>query len=192
MRIGLVEFILILFIASITVGPQAALFVDRWMRRAQKTSAAAARRRAAQEAQRAAEREEVLQRFQKLSIVFVLCAAAALIWGLVLRPIEAAPTPYTAPDIRQETGAQTAAEGGVLELAPYTEVSALRENSGWLYAAAKSGNVRIEVGNGGAVLTGDTGKQQGTGIHVGAGQVKVGGDHRGGGDHQPGNKDNTC
>ena len=56
------------------------------------------------------EREEVLQRFQKLSIVFVLCAAVALIWGLVLRPIEAAPTPYTAPDVRQETGAQTAAE----------------------------------------------------------------------------------
>ena len=89
MRIGLVELLLILLIASLTVGPSAALWVDRWMRRAQKTSAAAARRRAAQEAQRAAEREEVLQRFQKLSIVFVLCAAVALIWGLVLRPIEA-------------------------------------------------------------------------------------------------------
>ena len=139
MRIGLVELLLILLIASLTIGPSAALWVDRWMRRAQKTSAAAARRRAAQEAQRAAEREEVLQRFQKLSIVFVLCAAVALIWGLVLRPIEAAPTPYTAPDVRQETGAQTAAEGGVLELAPYTEISALRENNGWLYAAAKSG-----------------------------------------------------
>ena len=139
MRIGLVELLLILLIASLTVGPSAALWVDRWMRRAQKTSAAAARRRAAQEAQRAAEREEVLQRFQKLSIVFVLCAAVALIWGLVLRPIEAAPTPYTAPDVRQETGAQTAAEGGVLELAPYTEISALRENNGWLYAAARSG-----------------------------------------------------
>lgn len=139
MRIGLVELLLILLIASLTIGPSAALWVDRWMRRAQKTSAAAARRRAAQEAQRAAEREEVLQRFQKLSIVFVFCAAVALIWGLVLRPIEAAPTPYTAPDVRQETGAQTAAEGGVLELAPYTEISALRENNGWLYAAAKSG-----------------------------------------------------
>ena len=81
----------------------------------------------------------MLQRFQKLSIVFVLCAAVALIWGLVVRPIEAAPTPYTAPDVRQETGAQTAAEGGVLELAPYTEISALRENNGWLYAAARSG-----------------------------------------------------
>ena len=139
MRIGLVELLLILLIASLTIGPSAALWVDRWMRRAQKTSAAAARRRAAQEAQRAAEREEVLQRFQKLSIVFVLCAAVALIWGLVLRPIEAAPTPYTAPDVRQETGAQNAAEGGVLELAPYTEISALRENNGWLYAAAKFG-----------------------------------------------------
>ena len=32
MRIGLVEFLLILFIASVTVGPQVALFVDRWLR----------------------------------------------------------------------------------------------------------------------------------------------------------------
>ena len=31
MRIGLVEFLLILAIASLTVGPQVALFVDRWM-----------------------------------------------------------------------------------------------------------------------------------------------------------------
>ena len=34
MRIGLVEFLLILAIASLTIGPQVALFVDRWMRRA--------------------------------------------------------------------------------------------------------------------------------------------------------------
>ena len=34
MRIGLVEFFLILFIASVTVGPQVALFADRWLRRA--------------------------------------------------------------------------------------------------------------------------------------------------------------
>ena len=38
MRIGLVEFILILFIASVTVGPQVALFVDRWLRRANRAS----------------------------------------------------------------------------------------------------------------------------------------------------------
>ena len=39
MRIGLVEFLLILFIASVTVGPQVALFVDRWLRRANRASA---------------------------------------------------------------------------------------------------------------------------------------------------------
>ena len=42
MRIGLVEFILILFIASVTVGPQVALFVDGWLRRANRASARAA------------------------------------------------------------------------------------------------------------------------------------------------------
>jgi hypothetical protein len=45
MRIGFVELVLLLFIASITVGPNVALFVDRWLRRAQRTSAAAARRK---------------------------------------------------------------------------------------------------------------------------------------------------
>ena len=33
-------------------------------------------------------------------------------------------------------------------------------------AAAAAGNVCIEVGNGGAVLTGDTGKQQGTSLFI--------------------------
>ena len=31
MRIGFVELVLLLFIASITVGPNAALFVDQWL-----------------------------------------------------------------------------------------------------------------------------------------------------------------
>ena len=39
MQIGLVEFLLILAIASLTVGPQAALFVDRWVRRANRANA---------------------------------------------------------------------------------------------------------------------------------------------------------
>ena len=44
MRIGLVEFLLILAIASLTVGPQVALFADRWVRRANRANARAARR----------------------------------------------------------------------------------------------------------------------------------------------------
>ena len=46
MRIGFVELLLILLIASLTIGPSAALWVDRWLRRANRASAAAARRRA--------------------------------------------------------------------------------------------------------------------------------------------------
>lgn len=45
MRIGLVELLLILLIAALTIGPSAALWVERWMRRAQRSTAAAARRR---------------------------------------------------------------------------------------------------------------------------------------------------
>ena len=109
MRIGFVELLLILLIASLTIGPSAALWVARGLRRPNRASAAAARRRAVQEAQRAAEREEVLQRFQKLSIVFTLAAVATLVWALVLRPIEAPPKTYTAPDHRQASGAAQAA-----------------------------------------------------------------------------------
>ena len=42
MRIGFVELLLILLIASLTIGPSAALWVDRWLRRANRASAAAA------------------------------------------------------------------------------------------------------------------------------------------------------
>ena len=109
MRIGFVELVLLLFIASITVGPNVALFVDRWLRRAQRTSAAAARRKAQLEAQAAIEREALMTRFRVASNIFALLMLAALAYGLLLRPIDTPPKVYTAPDVRQDTGAaQTA------------------------------------------------------------------------------------
>ena len=45
MRIGFVELLLILLIASLTIGPSAALWVDRWLRRANRASAAGPCRR---------------------------------------------------------------------------------------------------------------------------------------------------
>ena len=93
MRIGFVELVLLLFIASLTVGPNVALFVDRWLRRAQRTSAAAARRKAQLEAQAAIEREALLTRFRVASNVFALLLLAALAYGLLLRPIETPPKP---------------------------------------------------------------------------------------------------
>ena len=144
MRIGFVELLLILLIASLTIGPSAALWVDRWLRRANRASAAAARRRAVQEAQRAAEREEVLQRFQKLSIVFTLAAIAALVWALVLRPIEAPPKAYTAPDHRQASGAAQAAlstdRREIWDLGGYQGVDCIRTRDGLVYAAAWNGS----------------------------------------------------
>ena len=70
MRIGLIEFLLILAIASLTVGPRVALFVDRWMWRANRANARAARRRAEYAAQMAAERDALLKRFRTASTVF--------------------------------------------------------------------------------------------------------------------------
>ena len=91
MRIGFVELVLLLFIASITVGPNVALFVDRWLRRAQRTSAAAARRKAQLEAQAAIEREALMTRFRVASNIFALLMLAALAYGLLLRPIDTPP-----------------------------------------------------------------------------------------------------
>lgn len=166
MRIGFVELLLILLIASLTIGPSAALWVDRWLRRANRASAAAARRRAVQEAQRAAEREEVLQRFQKLSIVFTLAAVAALVWALVLRPIEAPPKAYTAPDHRQASGAAQAAlstdRGEIWDLGGYQGVDCIRTRDGLVYAAAWNGSslkkrtsdlVRTDGGNAAVILS---------------------------------------
>ena len=166
MRIGFVELLLILLIASLTIGPSAALWVDRWLRRANRASAAAARRRAVQEAQRAAEREEVLQRFQKLSIVFTLAAVAALVWVLVLRPIEAPPKTYTAPDHRQASGAAQAAlstdRREIWDLGGYQGVDCIRTRDGLVYAAAWNGSslkkrtsdlVRTDGGNSAVILS---------------------------------------
>ena len=95
MRIGFVELVLLLFIASITVGPNVALFADRWLRRARRTSAAAARRKAQLEVQAAIEREALMTRFRVASNIFALLMLAALAYGLLLRPIDP-PTARTA------------------------------------------------------------------------------------------------
>ena len=103
MRIGLVEFLLILAIASLTVGPQVALFVDRWMRRANRANAMAARRRAEYAAQMAAERDAMLKRFRTASTVFGVGILLVLVYALGFRPIDTPPQAYTAPEVRQST-----------------------------------------------------------------------------------------
>ena len=91
MRIGLVEFLLILAIASLTIGPQVALFVDRWMRRANRANARAARRRAEYAAQMAVERDALLKRFRTASTVFGVCILLALL-ALGVKNIYLGPT----------------------------------------------------------------------------------------------------
>ena len=168
MRIGLVEFLLILAIASLTVGPQAALFVDRWMRRANRANARAARRRAEYAAQMAAERDALLKRFRTASTVFGVGILLALVYALVFRPIDTPPQAYTAPEVRQSTGAvQTALSADsrdVLALGDYQGVDCIREQDGFVYAAAyngatlkkrKSDLVRTDGGSFSAILSVD-------------------------------------
>ena len=168
MRIGLVEFLLILAIASLTIGPQVALFVDRWMRRANRANARAARRRAEYAAQMAVERDALLKRFRTASTVFGVCILLALVYALVFRPIDTPPQGYTAPDVRQDTGAaQTALAAdhkGTLDLGEYQGVDCIRTQDGLVYAAAYDGAalkkrtsdlVRTDGGHDAAILSVD-------------------------------------
>lgn len=143
MRIGFVELVLLLFIASVTVGPNVALFVDRWLRRARRTSAAAARRKAQLEAQAAIEREALMARFRVASNVFALLMLAALVYGLLLRPIDTPPKAYTVPDVRQSTGAPETAfstdSKDSWKLGDYLGVDCIRAQDGFVYAAAYDG-----------------------------------------------------
>ena len=165
MRIGLIEFLLILAIASLTIGPQVALFVDRWMRRANRANARAARRRAEYAAQMAVERDALLKRFRTASTVFGVCILLALVYALVFRPIDTPPQSYTAPDVRQDTGAaQTALAAdhkGTLDLGEYQGVDCIRTRDGLVYAAAWNGSslkkrtsdlVRTDGGNAAVIL----------------------------------------
>ena len=168
MRIGLVEFLLILAIASLTIGPQVALFVDRWLRRANRVNARAARRRAEYAAQAAAERDALLKRFRTASTVFGVCILLALVYTLVFRPIDTPPQAYDAPAVRQDTGAaQTALatdDKGTLDLGGYQNVDCIRARDGLVYAAVYDGAalkkrqsdlVRTDGGHTAAVLTVD-------------------------------------
>ena len=168
MRIGLVEFLLILAIASLTIGPQVALFVDRWLRRANRVNARAARRRAEYAAQAAAERDALLKRFRTASTVFGVCILLALVYTLVFRPIDTPPQAYDAPAVRQDTGAaQTALatdDKGTLDLGEYQNVDCIRARDGLVYAAVYDGAalkkrqsdlVRTDGGHTAAVLTVD-------------------------------------
>ena len=168
MRIGLVEFLLILAIASLTIGPQVALFVDRWLRRANRVNARAARRRAEYAAQAAAERDALLKRFRTASTMFGVCILLALVYTLVFRPIDTPPQAYDAPAVRQDTGAaQTALatdDKGTLDLGGYQGVDCIRARDGLVYAAACDGAalkkcssdlVRTDGGHTAAVLTVD-------------------------------------
>lgn len=168
MRIGLIEFLLILAIASLTIGPQVALFVDRWMRRANRANARAARRRAEYAAQMAVERDALLKRFRTASTVFGVCILLALVYALVFRPIDTPPQGYTAPDVRQDTGAaQTALatdHKGTLDLGEYQGVDCIRTQDGLVYAAAYDGAalkkrtsdlVRTDGGHDAAILSVD-------------------------------------
>ena len=144
MRIGLVEFLLILAIASLTIGPQVALFVDRWLRRANRVNARAARRRAEYAAQAAAERDALLKRFRTASTVFGVCILLALVYTLVFRPIDTPPQGVRPRRLCGRTPVQhrrplPPIDKGTLDLGEYQGVDCIRTQDGLVYAAACDG-----------------------------------------------------
>ncbi len=144
MRIGLIEFLLILAIASLTIGPQVALFVDRWMRRANRANARAARRRAEYAAQggcRAGRTAQAVPHGQHGVWRVHPAGAGVCNWcsgPSIRRRRRTMPLP-----VRQDTGAaQTALatdDKGTLDLGGYQNVDCIRARDGLVYAAACDG-----------------------------------------------------
>lgn len=137
MRIGLTETLLLLAIAAVAFGPAVSVWTERWIRRAQKSTAAAARRRAEQEAMRRAERDEILHRFRVTACIFAAGAALALIYTLVLRPIDPEPQPYSAPPVEQASAGRTVSGAQELALGGWQNVSCIRAREDWLYLSAQ-------------------------------------------------------
>mgnify|MGYP007107411577 CR=1 FL=1 len=119
-------------------------------------------------AQMAVERDALLKRFRTASTVFGVCILLALVYALVFRPIDTPPQGYTAPDVRQDTGAaQTALatdHKGTLDLGEYQGVDCIRTQDGLVYAAAYDGAalkkrtsdlVRTDGGHDAAILSVD-------------------------------------
>lgn len=155
MRLGIGEFLLLLVIFTVTLGPTAMLWVSRWLRRAEKSSAEAARRRAAYEAQRRAEQDALLRRFQKASTGFAVAALLALAYALFLRPLDVAPQRYTAPPASEAVQASvTPAQPETLALGDYRDVRCIRVREGWVYLAVqdKAGGAIVRLRPDGAGL----------------------------------------
>ena len=100
--------------------------------------------------------------------MFGVCILLALVYALVFRPIDTPPQGYTAPDVRQDTGAaQTALAAdhkGTLDLGEYQGVDCIRTQDGLVYAAAYDGAalkkrtsdlVRTDGGHDAAILSVD-------------------------------------
>jgi Sec-independent protein translocase protein TatA len=134
MRLGLSEILLIIAIFSVVLGPAVYGWVGRWMRRAQRSSAAAARRRAARDAQRRAEMDATLRRFQRAGSVFLAVLAVLLLYALFLRPIANTPQAYTAPAAPTEQTVATS-PAAPQSVGQTGKVTCARVRGDWLYLA---------------------------------------------------------
>ena len=158
MRLGLTEIVLILFIVLVIFGPGLFAWLSRYSRRFQASRAEEARRRAAWEEARRARRDFILHRFQVAASVFALLMAAALVYTLGFRPIEAEPHSYTLPAAQAPQGGTSVTETASLTLEGYQTPDCIQVEDGWIYLAA-----RPQEGQGSTLLRM---REDGTGLTV--------------------------
>ena len=137
MRFGLTEFLLVLLIAVLAFGPRVSAWMNRWSRQARATRAEDARRRAAWEAERRARRDFILHRFQIAAAVLAILTAAALVYTLGFRPIEAEPQSYTLPAAAAPAGGQSISDTAALAVEGYQPPDCIQVRDGWIYLAAR-------------------------------------------------------
>ncbi|MBU3820334.1 MAG: SMP-30/gluconolactonase/LRE family protein [Candidatus Faecalibacterium intestinavium] len=138
MRLGLIELILVVAIAALVLGPSVVFWVLRWMHRAEIANRAAARRRAEIQAQIRAERDAVLHRFQIVGFALAVLMVLSLLYALLLRPIDPRPQSYSAPAVRTEEAARSAADTEERLLDGFSDPACVRVREGWVYLAVRS------------------------------------------------------
>lgn len=137
MKIGFTEFLLIIVIISIAIGPGIARFLDRWTHQAKKTYKKASKQRAVAAVQRRAEREIILQRLQRFGILLLIGIIAVLAWSLTLRPIKAEPQVYEAAPIR-DAASQQVNNASTFAVDGYKNITRVRTHGQHTYFAAQT------------------------------------------------------
>lgn len=140
MKLGFSEFVLLLAIGLILLGPTVLPRVIQWYRRAEARQTRAARRRAAEQAERRALRAALLARFRLAALVLVVGGGLLYALTLVLGPVDWPPVAYTPVSDPPARSSAPAAPAAAIDLSDWGTPLCLARQADWLYAGFVTGD----------------------------------------------------